>query len=191
MYSSTYYCYYYCTIILCLVVGLHKRTALRCTSWIFGMQQKRYPCPTALACIATLTTEVETFCRLFFFLHGTHTCSEYRIRLQFVPFWGPNERKSTKEQPSIQASFSFLVRHARWWRGNWFDHLLPALHISSHRLGQRNTVMASHISLALDVAGGLCKGKSTNIQRAEPLRPICISSASSDLVSSTMCHGKN
>lgn len=176
------------TIILCLVVGLHNRTALRC-SWIFGMQQKRYSCPTALACIATLTTEVETFCRLFFSAWHAHMPG-IQNPVTIRTFLGPQPKKIHQRATEHPSFFFFLVRHARWWRGSWFDHLLPALHISSHRLGQRNTVMASHISLALDVAGGLCKGKSTNIQRAEPLRPICISSASSDLVSSAMCHGK-
>ncbi|KAL7902688.1 hypothetical protein HDV64DRAFT_240863, partial [Trichoderma sp. TUCIM 5745] len=151
---------YLSTIILCLVVGLHQRTApvgsLECC-------KKKISLPNGPCMHCHVDDKSGKVCRVFSCTH-----SECSIRSQFVPFWAANQRKTP---PGIRASSLFPVRHAWWWRGSWFDCLLPALHISSHRLHQRNTVMASHISLTLGSAGGLCQGRSTNIQRAKPLRP--------------------
>lgn len=82
------------TIILCLVVGLHKRTALRCTSWIFGMQQKKIPLPNGPCMHCHVDDGSGNFLSSFFFCmartHARNTEPGYNSYLFGAP---------TKENP--------------------------------------------------------------------------------------------
>ncbi|KAL7921758.1 hypothetical protein ACQKWADRAFT_113320 [Trichoderma austrokoningii] len=160
------------TIYAYLVVGLHKRTAL-VGSLECEKEKIPLPCGPCMHCHVDdgNGNVLSSFC----IAHARNIVNQVTtIRTS----WGGN----AEHPKSFEKKKSFSGINGGG--GSWFDPLLPALHISSHRHKPRDTVMASHISLTLGFAGGLC-----NVSRQTSNAPICISSASSDLVSSAMCHG--